>query len=58
MQGREAPKTCEEKSAEPLRSDSAFVTAFETMVFGIYRANENISRLISPTSFHFFHYGF
>ena len=33
-------------------------TTFETMMFGIYWANESISGLISPASFHFFHYGF
>lgn len=27
-------------------------------MFGIYWANESISGLISPASFHFFHYGF
>ena len=45
MQGRETPKTCEERSAEPLRSESALVAAFETMICGTCRANENTSRL-------------
>lgn len=45
MQGWVTPKTCEEKSTEPLRSESALATAFETVIFGICWASENISRL-------------